>query len=102
VRRFELLLPLRFNDGQTVPNELIADTLVELETKFGAVSCETQTIRGMWTYAGQPYRDDLVRVFVDAEDILESRDFFQAFKETLKARFQQIEIWLATYPIEVL
>jgi hypothetical protein len=56
----------------------------------------------MWTYGGQPYRDDLIRVFVDAEDILESRDFFLAFKETLKARFQQIEIWLATYPIEVL
>jgi hypothetical protein len=29
-RRFEILLPLRFNDGQAVPNELIAETLHDL------------------------------------------------------------------------
>ena len=28
-RRFELLLPLRFNDGQPVPDELIAEMLLE-------------------------------------------------------------------------
>ena len=37
-RRFELLLPLRFNDGTAVPNELIAETLLALEGQFGAVS----------------------------------------------------------------
>ena len=47
VRRFEVLLPLRFNDGQPVPDDLVADTLIELEERFGAVSCETQTIRGL-------------------------------------------------------
>ncbi len=46
-RRFEILLPRRFNDGQTVPDELIADTLLELEERFGAVSSETQSIRGL-------------------------------------------------------
>ena len=30
-RRYEILLPLRFNDGQAVPDALIADTLLELE-----------------------------------------------------------------------
>jgi hypothetical protein len=29
-RRFEILLPLRFNDGRPVPDELIADTINEL------------------------------------------------------------------------
>jgi len=27
-RRFEILLPLRFNDGSAVPEELVADTLL--------------------------------------------------------------------------
>lgn len=49
-RRFEILLPRRFNDGQPVPDELIADALLELEERFGAVSCETQTIQGLWRY----------------------------------------------------
>src|SRR6266849_1249156 len=36
-RRFKILLPRRFNDGQPVPDELLADTLIELRMKFGAV-----------------------------------------------------------------
>ena len=68
LRRYELLLPLRFNEGQPVPDSLIADTLVELEQQFGAVSSETQIIRGQWQYQGQSYRDELVRIFVDVPD----------------------------------
>ena len=57
-RRFEILLPLRFNDGSPVPEALIANTLVELRRNFGAVSSETQRIEGQWQHAGQVYRDD--------------------------------------------
>ena len=46
-RRFEILLPLRFNDGRPIPGELVADTLLELRQRFGAVSAETQTIQGV-------------------------------------------------------
>jgi hypothetical protein len=102
LRRYEILLPLRFNDGQPVPDDLVADTLLELEQRFGAVSAETQTIRGLWRHEGESYRDDLVRVFVDVADEPEHREFFLAFKERLKAQFQQIDIWMTTYPIEVL
>ena len=101
-RRFEILLPRRFNDGQPVPDELIADALLELEERFGAVSCETQTIRGLWRHEDELFRDDLVRAFVDAPDVPESRQFFLEFKERLKAAFRQIDIWVTTYPIEVL
>jgi hypothetical protein len=102
VRRFEVLLPLRFNDGAAVPDELVAETLLELEQRFGAVSCESQMIRGRWRHEGQSYRDDLVRVFVDTLDDAESRRYFVEYKERLKARFQQLDIWMTTYLIEVL
>ncbi len=101
-RRFEILLPRRVNDGQPVPDGLIADALIELEERFGAVSCETQTIRGLWRHEDQLFGDDLVRVFLDAPDVPESRQFFLDFKERAKARFRQIDIWMTTYPIEVL
>lgn len=78
-RRFELLLPLRFNDGRPVPDELIGGAVLELREQFGAVSAETQTIRGTWQHEGQVYRDDLVRVFVDVPDVPESRAFFVDF-----------------------
>ena len=101
-RRFEILLPRRFNDGQPVPDQLIADTLLELEEPFGAVSCETQTIRGLWRREDELFRDDLIRVFVDAPDVPASRQFFLDFKERAKVKFRQLDIWLTTHPIEVL
>jgi hypothetical protein len=101
-RRFEILLPLLFNDGQAVPESLIAETLVELEQKFGAVSSETQTIRGRWHHEGVAYRDDLIRVFVDVPDEAAAREFFAEYKERLKTSFRQLDIWMTTYPFEVL
>ena len=101
-RRFEMLLPRRFNDGQPVPDDLIAEVLLELEQHFGAVSCETQTIRGLWRHSGELYRDDLIRVFVDAIDVPENRQYFLDFKARAKVLFRQLDLWMTTYPIEVL
>jgi hypothetical protein len=81
---------------------LIGDTVLEPREQFGAVSAETQTIRGTWQHEGQVYRDDLVRVFVDVPDAPESRGFFVGFKERVKTRFRQIDIWMTTYLVEVL
>ena len=102
LRRYEILLPLRFNDGQKVPDDVIAGLLLELETRFGAVSSETQTIHGLWHHEGQAYRDELARIFVDVPDDLQNRQFFVGFKERLKETLQQLDIWMTTYPIEVL
>ena len=101
-RRYELLLPLRFNDGNPIPDELRADLLIELERQFGAVSWESQTILGQWIFQGQTYRDELVRVFVDVADTEQNREFFVALKERLKATFQQLDIWVTTHPLEIL
>ena len=102
LRRYEIFLPRKFNDGQPVPEERIAETLFELRHEFGAVSWETQTIRGMWQHQGIVFRDDLVRVWVDVTDIAANREFFRQLKERLKARFQQVDIWMTTYPVEKL
>jgi hypothetical protein len=101
-RRYEILLPLRFNDGQPVPEALVGDTLFDLRSRFGAVSSETQTIRGTWQHEGQVYRDELVRVFVDVPDLPENHQFFVEFKEQLKSRFLQLDIWMTTYALEIL
>lgn len=66
------------------------------------MSSETQIIRGLWRHEGQSYRDELVRIFVDVPDTPERRHFFEEYKERLKARFRQIDIWITTHLIEVL
>jgi hypothetical protein len=42
-----------------------------------------------------------MRVWVDVADTPENRGFLQEFKERLKTRFRQIDIWMTTYLIEV-
>ena len=101
-RRYEILIPLRFNDGQPVPEVLIAETLLELRQRFGAISSETQVIRGQWEAEGQVYRDEHCRVFVDVEDSPANRQFFLQLKQQLKQRFQQIDIWMTSHPVDVL
>src|SRR5262249_12939947 len=85
-----------------VPDDLFAQTLLEVREQFGAVSAENQVIRGLWQDEGQVYRDELSKLFVDVPDTPENREFFAQFKETLKARFQQLDIWMTTYPIQVI
>ena len=48
------------------------------------------------------FRDDLIRVFVDVPDVPENRQFLLDFKNRLKVRFKQLEIWMTTYAIEVM
>lgn len=102
LRRFEVLLPTRFNDGQPVPDELIGETLAEVRATFHAASSDTQLTRGSWEHEGKTYWDELVRVFVDVPDTQENLQFFVEFKEKLKARFQQLDIWITSYPVEVI
>ena len=101
-RRYEVLLPLRFNEGRAVPDELIAETLFELEQRFGAVSSETQMIRGRWQNEGKSYRDELIRIFVDVVDSPANRKFFVRFKKHLKKRFAQLDIRMTTYLVEAI
>lgn len=100
-RRYEILLPLRFNDGEPIPAEMIEESLVELRQRFGD-SVETQTTQGTWKHEGEVYCDELVRMYVDVPDSAENRAFFERLKEDMKTRFRQIEIWITTYPIELL
>ena len=74
---------------------------VVLTNQFGAVSSETQIIRGLWEHDGNLHPDELVRVFVDVPDTADNRQFFVEFKDRLKTRFLQLDIWMTTYIIEV-
>lgn len=59
-------------------------------------------MRGTWQYQGEVYQDNLTRFFVDVPDLPEHRVFFREFKQKLKARFEQLEIWIASYPLDVI
>ena len=101
-RRYEILLPLQFNDGTIVPESLLWETVEELEKRFRGVSWETQIVRGIWRHEGTVFRDNNTRLVLDVEDSPENREFFVQLKRKLKERFRQLDIWITSHAIDVI
>jgi hypothetical protein len=100
-RRFEVLLPLQFNDGQDVPREWLAEAVLEIVGRGGAASYETQRLEGHWRHAGKMYRDNLVRLVVDMPESPENRLWMKWFKDRWQSRLEQVELWMVSHRIEI-
>jgi hypothetical protein len=100
-RRFEVLLPLQFNDGRDVPAEWLADAILEIVENFGAASYETQRIEGHWRQGTVTYRDNLVRLVIDVPDTPANRRWMKAFKARWKLKLDQLELWMVSYLVTV-
>ena len=101
--RFEILLPLFYNDGRPQSSERkFLETDDELVQQFGATSTDTVVARGRWLYQSTIYQDQLVRVRIDVEETPENSQAIRTIKETLKARFEQLDIWITAHHIEII
>jgi hypothetical protein len=100
-RRYEVLLPLQFNDGREVPQEWLAEAVLEMVDTFGAASYETQRVEGHWRQEGVLYRDTLVRLVIDIPDSAKNRTWMKEFKARWKSRLEQLELWMVSYRIDI-
>ena len=100
-RRFEVLLPLQFNDGSDVPAELLAQAVLEIVDYFGAASYETQKAEGQWRHGGVLIRDNLVKLVVDAPDVVSNRRWMKQYKERWRSQLEQVELWMVSYGVDV-
>ena len=100
-KRYEILLPLTYNDGTPIEAEKFDQTAEELCERFGGITQDTIRVTGTWKYGGTRYRDELLRMRVDTNDP-SATEFFRAQKETWKQRFQQIDIWITASEIEII
>lgn len=99
--RFEILLPLFYNDGRAIEPEKFLETDDEVVKLFGASSTDTVVVRGRWIYQSTLYQDQLVRIRVDVEDTQEGWHSMRSLKETLKVRFDQLDVWITAHRIDV-
>jgi len=68
-RRFEVLLPLRFNDGREVAEGWLAEAVLEIVDRFGAASYETQKVEGHWRHGGVTNASENVRRLVQTKRV---------------------------------
>jgi hypothetical protein len=103
-RRYEVLLPARFNNGHEVVEtcmRCLPDTLMEVVDRFGALTFDPRPANGVWTQNGMRYDDELFRLALDVPDTDDSRQWIATFKKELLKRFDQLEIYIVSYPVEV-
>jgi hypothetical protein len=99
-RRYEILLPLKYNDGEPIPAEVLYQTREDLLARFDGVNFLPHPILGIWIHEGHRYEDESVRLTIDVDDTEENQFFFINLKAILLERFQQLEIYIVSYPIE--
>jgi len=102
MKRYEILLPLVYNNGKKIEKEKFYIANQELVKKFEATTTDTIIATGSWVYKGVLYEDKLLRIRIDTEETKKSKDFFKKYKEVLKKRFKQYDIWITSYEIEVI
>lgn len=47
------------------------------------------------------YRDNLVKIVVDVPDSVKHRRWMKQFKARWKAQFEQLELWMVSYRIDI-
>jgi hypothetical protein len=58
------------------------------------------SIQGIWVHEGIRYEDDTRRIVIDVDDTPDNREFFVIYKPTLCERFDQVEIYIVSYPLD--
>jgi len=84
-----------------VPPDWLAEAALEIVKKFDAASYETQKVEGHWRHQGILYRDNLVKIVIDAADEEASREWMREYKARWKQKLEQLDLWLVSYTIDV-
>ena len=104
MRKHDIYLPLKYNDGKNIEAETIRSIKEELVDAFGAVTVSSLSspYQGTWKYGGVEFIDDIIKIEVVATNDRATNKFFKDFKEPLKESLQQIDILITTHGIQVI
>ena len=102
IGRFEVLIPVMYNDGSPVEKEMFTQVRRELRDRFGAVTIDPFKADGYWLSKGFLYYDETRRFRVDTSYSEMNVAFFLDYKETLKERFKQEDVWITVHQIEII
>jgi len=104
MKRYEIYLPLRYNNGKEIEPEKIKRVREELVAAFGAltVSSLSAPYQGSWKYGGVTFIDDIVKIEIITTDDGKAQRFFIRFKERLKRLLKQIDILITVQGIRTI
>ena len=104
VKKYDIYLPLRYNDGRQIEDEKFDQVDDILYERFGGLTTVLREfpLRGLWSGESEAYRDLIViYATIDFEPSESTTQFFEEYKEVLKSQFQQEDILITVQEIGV-
>jgi len=104
MKKYEIYLPLKFNDGSEIEPEKFKQIREELIATFGALTVSSQSApyQGNWKYGGVDFIDDIIKIEIITGNDRKTARFFRRFKERLKRTLQQIDILITEQDIRTI
>ena len=104
MKKYEIYLPLKYNDGREVEPEKLKHIREQLVAVFGAITVSSLAapFQGTWRYGGVEFIDDIIRFEIITEQDFRSNLFFKSFKEQLKRTLRQFDILITVQNIETI
>ncbi len=104
MKKYEIYLPLKYNDGREIEAEKIKQIREELIAVFGALTVSSQSApyQGIWKYGGVDFIDDIIKMEILATADRKTERFFKQFKQRLKRLLKQIDILITAQDIRTI
>ncbi|MDP2601427.1 MAG: hypothetical protein Q8S00_02385 [Deltaproteobacteria bacterium] len=104
MKKYEIYLPLKYNDGSEIEPEKFKEIREDLIATFGALTVSSQSApyQGTWKYGGVDFIDDIIKIEIITGDDRKTARFMRRFKEHLKRVLQQIDILITEQDIRTI
>ena len=104
MKKYEIYLPLKYNDGAEIEAEKIKHIREALIAAFGALTVSSQSApyQGRWKYGGVEFIDDIIKIEIIASGDRKTERFFTEFKKRLKRLLRQIDILITAQNIRTI
>ncbi len=102
--KYEIYLPLKYNDGTGIEPEKLEEIQQQLIAVFGAmtVSSLSAPLQGTWRYGGVEFVDDIIQIEIITEADPGLNQFFKNFKRQLKRKLRQLDILITVQDIHTI
>jgi hypothetical protein len=104
MKKYEIYLPLKYNDGKEIEPEKFKQIREELIAVFGAITVSSLSapFQGTWSYGGVEFIDDIIRIEIITAADLTSNRFFRQLKGRLKRQLRQFDILITVQDIRTI
>ncbi|MGZ9130162.1 MAG: hypothetical protein ACXW4Z_20495, partial [Candidatus Binatia bacterium] len=104
MKKYEIYLPLKYNDGSKIEAQKIKRIRQELVDVFGArtISSQAAPYQGAWNYRGIDFIEDIIKIEIIARADRKTQKYFRLFKERLKRLLKQIDVLIIAQDIRTI